>query len=389
MYTVYLKKGEEKRILQGYPWIFANEVAKIDGKDIQGSAAKVCGFDGRFIGQGFINHHSKIIVRMLSLDETPIEREFFYNRIKAANEYRISLGYENNYRAVFAESDLLPGLIADKYGDVLSVQFLSLGMEIRKDMITGILAEIFKPVCIYERSDVSVREKEGLSEKKGVLFGELPKEILISENGLTIKIDVVNGQKTGYFLDQKHNRDNLKNYAKDRKVLDLFCNQGGFSLCAAKYGAKKVTAVDISESALAMVRDNASRNGFSNIINTINADVFELLREYRKSGETFDLIVLDPPAFTKSIDTVKEGYKGYLDLNTLAFKLLNKKGVLITCSCSQHLSVNMFLDMLKESAARAGVTARFMEFRTQSPDHAPLLSSDESLYLKAAVLSIF
>ncbi|GHV01410.1 SAM-dependent methyltransferase [Clostridia bacterium] len=388
MYAVYLKKGEEQRILEGHPWVYANEAAKIEGKDVQGGVARVFGADGRFIGQGFINHHSKILVRILSRDETPVDRDFFYRRIRAADEYRRALGYADNYRAVFGESDRLPGLIVDKYGDVLSVQFLSLGMEIRKDMIAEILVEIYRPVCIYERSDVAVRAKEGLPEKKGALYGELPAEVLISENGLRLKIDVENGQKTGYFLDQKHNRDNLKHYAAGRKVLDLFCNQGGFSLCAAKYGAQAVTAVDISETALAAVRGNAARNGFQDRIHTVRADVFELLRECKKAGEKYDLIVLDPPAFTKSKDTVKEGCNGYRDVNILAFKLLNPRGILVTCSCSQHLPVHMFLDMLRESAARAGVSARLIEFRTQSRDHAPLLNADEALYLKVAVLSV-
>ena len=387
MYTVILKKGEEKRILEGHPWVYANEVARVEGKDVQGSVARICAHDGRFIGQGFINHHSKILVRILTRSETVIDREFFFRRIHKANDFRSRLGFEDNYRAVFSESDFMPGLIVDRYGSVLSVQFLSLGMEKIKGMITGILVEIFNPVCIYERSDVPIREKEGLPLTKGVIYGELPREILINENGLVFKIDVENGQKTGYFLDQKQNRANLKNYAGGRRVLDLFCNQGGFSLNAAKYGAKSVTAVDISETALVAVEENALRNGFENIMKTKRADVFELLRQYKKDGEKFDLIILDPPAFTKSRDTVKEGYKGYLDLNSLALSLLSDGGILVTCSCSQHIPAQMFLNMVGQSSARSGVLTRLLEFRTQSGDHASLTASEEALYLKVAILA--
>ena len=386
MYTLTLKKGEEKRILH-HPWVYANEVAKIDGKDKQGSIARVESFDGRFVGYGFINHRSKIIVRILSRDETPIDRAFFYDRIKRAKEYREELGYGDNYRVVFGESDLLPALIVDKYGDHLSVQFLALGMDVRKDMIVDILVELFHPACIYERSDVAVREKEGLPETKGVLYGTLDPNLTIVENGIKMKIDVENGQKTGYFLDQKENRDDLKYYVKGKTVLDCFCNQGGFSLNAAKHGAKAVTAVDVSALALKAVETNASLNGFGNIT-TVQADVFELLRTYRKEEKKFDVIVLDPPAFTKSTDTVKEGYKGYLDINVAALKLLTPGGVLVTCSCSQHLTLPLFMQMITEATTRAHVDAKLVELRTQGKDHATMLGLDEGLYLKVAVIKV-
>lgn len=384
MYTLTLKQGKEKRIMH-HPWVYANEVAKIEGKDKQGSIAKVLSSDGRFVGYGFINHFSKIIVRILTRDETPIDRDFFYNRIKNAKDYRESLGYKDNYRVVFGESDLLPALIVDKYGDTLSVQFLALGMDVRKEMIVDILVELFHPKCIYERSDVAVREKEGLQETKGVLYGELDRDLIIEENGIKMRIDVENGQKTGYFLDQKENRDNLKYYVKGKTVLDCYCNQGGFSLNAAKNGAKEITAVDVSSLALEAVETNASLNGFSNIT-TVKADVSELLREYRKEGRKFDVIILDPPAFTKSADTVRQAYKGYLDINMLGMKLLSEGGVLVTCSCSQHMTVPLFLEMLGEAAKRSGTNMKLVEFRTQAKDHAALLNLDEGLYLKVAVL---
>lgn len=383
MYILTLKKGEEKRLLAGHPWVFANEVAKIEGKDKQGSIAKVLSHDGRFIGLGYINHKSKIIVRLLTDREEETGRQFFYDRIKRANDEKLALGFTDNYRAVFAESDLLPALIVDRYGDYLSVQFLSLGMEVRKQLITDILVEIFAPKGIYERSDASVREAEGLEKAKGVLYGEVPDRVIITENGVKLYVDIKNGQKTGYFLDQKENRAAAARYARGKNVLDCFCNAGGFSLCAAAAGAKSVIAADISRAATELVEANAELNGFDNI-RTVTADVFDLLRKYKAEKKRFDVIVLDPPAFTKSRDTVMQGYRGYRDINALAFKLLERGGFLITCSCSQHLSVKQFTDMIKESAGSYPV--KIVELRIQSRDHATLAAMEESLYLKVAVL---
>lgn len=386
MYTVTLKRNEEKKVLNGYPWIFANEVQKIEGKDKQGSVAEVKAFDGRYVGKGFINHHSKIIVRMLTTKSEEINKDFFEERIKIADEGRRELGYNDNYRVVFGESDNLPGLIVDKYGDKLSVQFLSLGMEVVKNDVIDILVKRFAPSTIYERSDVAIREKEGLPLKKGVIYGKNETQSIIVENGLKLIVDLENGQKTGYFLDQKENRDDLKFYVKDKTVLDCFCNEGGFSLCAKKYGAKEVTAIDISKTAIELVDKNAELNALE--IKTRVADVFEALREYRKSGEKFGVIVLDPPAFTKTADTVKAGYKGYKDINANALKLVEKGGYLVTCSCSQHLTLPLFLQMIKEGVFESGVRAKLVELRTQGKDHAVCIGYDESLYLKVAVIKV-
>lgn len=386
MYVVYLKKNEEKKILNGYPWIFANEVRNVDGKDKQGSVAEVRGSDGRFIGLGTINHHSKIIVRMLTRKQEIIDEDFYRRRIIDAVNFRRELGYDDNYRAVFAESDMIPGFIVDKYGDYLSVQFLSLGAEVIKDMLIRLLVEIFSPKGIYERSDVAVRFKEGLEERKGIIYGNFDPRVTIVENGLKMIVDLENGQKTGYFLDQKENRDNLKHYVKGKNVLDCFCNEGGFSLCAKKYGANEVTAVDISPKAIDLVKENARLNGLE--IKTKTADVFEKLREYRKEKRKFGVVVLDPPAFTKSSDTVKEGYKGYKDVNINGLKLVEKGGYLVTCSCSQHLTLNLFLQMVKESVLESGVAAKLVELRMQNKDHATFIGYDESLYLKVAVIKV-
>lgn len=386
MINVILKKGEEKKIINGFPWVYANEVAKTEGKDKNGSVVKVLSSDGKFVGLGFINFLSKILVRILTRKEEPIDKAFFYERIKAANDFRVELGYGNNYRAVFAESDGLPGLIVDKYGEYLSVQFLSLGTELIKKEITDILVEIFSPEGIYERSDVPVRKKEGLEEKKGFLYGEFDPVVQIEENGLKMLVDLENGQKTGYFLDQKENRDNLKYYVKGKTVLDCFCNVGGFSLCAKKYGATEVTAADVSKTALDFVNRNAELNGLT--INTVCADVFALLREYRKEKKKFGVVILDPPAFAKTADALKSAIAGYKDINIQGIKLVEKGGYLITCSCSQHLSVQGFLNMISESVFESGTEAKLVEFRTQGKDHATAVGSEQGLYLKVAVLKI-
>ena len=385
-YTVYLKKNEEKRLLAGHSWVFANEVAKIEGKDKNGSLATVCSFDGRFIGKGYINHASKILVRIFIRNDETDEGDFYYNRIKEAWEYRKALGYENCCRVVFGEADNIPALIVDKYADILVVQCLSLGIHQRKKQLIADMVRLFQPKGIYERSDVAVRSKEGLPLEKGVLYGEVPDEVIIEENGLKMSVDVKNGQKTGYFLDQKENRFSLRRYAQGGKVLDCFCNSGGFSLNAS-LTAKEVTAVDVSEFALANVRKNAELNGINNI-KTEQADVFELLREKKKAGEKYDLVVLDPPAFCKSAGEVKDAYRGYKDINVLGIKLVEKGGYLATCSCSHYMTLPLFERMLSDAAKESGRRVRVMEMRTQAPDHPALLNEEETQYLKFFVLLV-
>lgn len=384
-YQVYLKKNEEKRIVAGHSWVYANEVAKIEGKDKNGSLASVYSYDGRFIGKGYINHASKILVRIfIRANETDGE-EFYFNAIKAANDYRLRLGYSNAYRAVFAESDNLPALIVDKYGDILVIQCLSLGIELRKKLICDCLVKLFNPKGIYERSDVSVRKKEGLEEVKGILYGEVPDYCPIEENGIKMLVDVKNGQKTGYFLDQKENRFAARRYCRG-EILDCFCNSGGFSLNAATV-ADSVTALDISALALKNVTDNANINGFKNIC-TVQGDVFEVLRDYKKTGRKFDTVILDPPAFCKSANEVKDAYRGYKDINITAMKIVKSGGYLISCSCSHYMSLPLFEKMLAEAARESGRTVRYVEVKCQAPDHPALLSAEETQYLKFFVLNI-
>lgn len=388
-YRVYLKKNEEKRIAAGHPWVYANEVQRIEGEGKNGETAVVYDYKGNFIGKGFINHLSKILVRIFirNKDENA-DRELFVKRIKAAVEYREKLGYSNCYRAVFGEADGLPALIVDKYSDVLSIQILSLGMEKVKDEIISALVEVFNPRGIYERSDAAVRKKEGLPLLKGKIYGEFDPRVTIEENGLKMIADLENGQKTGYFLDQKENRMAIRKYSKNARVLDCFCNVGGFSLNAAAGGASEVISLDISEKALADVRENARLNGLEDIVKTECGDVFEKLREYKRNGEQFDLVVLDPPAFCKSANDVKNAYKGYKDINISGLKLVKSGGFLVTASCSHYMTASLFEKMLKEASRESGRGVRMVEIKSQAPDHPALLAADETTYLKFYVLHV-
>ncbi|MBO5525644.1 MAG: class I SAM-dependent rRNA methyltransferase [Clostridia bacterium] len=388
MFHVTLKKGEEKRIVAGHSWVYANEVADVKKEDTDknGALAAVYAHDGRFIGKGYINHASKILVRIFIRGKEEDSKELYLERIRKANDYRRSLGYENAYRMVFAEADDLPALIIDRYDDVYVMQCLSLGIEKRKSLIVECLVELFAPRGVYERSDVAVREKEGLPLAEGVLYGEVPEEVVITENGLKMSVDVRHGQKTGYFLDQKENRYAVRRYAKGKDVLDCFCNSGGFSLNAS-LTANSVTAVDISEVALRNVRRNAELNGISNLT-TQCGDVFEVLRTYKKEGKKFGLVILDPPAFCKSAAEVKDAYRGYKDINLIGMKLVEEGGFLVTCSCSHYMTMPLFEKMLIEAAKESGRRVRSVEVKVQAPDHPSLLCAEETQYLKFFVLQV-
>lgn len=384
-YEIYLKKNEEKRIIAGHSWVYANEVARIENKDKNGSLATVYSNDGRYIGKGYINHTSKILVRIFIRGNESDDENFYLERIKAANDYRKKLGYDNCYRMVFAEADSLPALIIDKYGEILVMQCLSLGIDRRKKLICDCLVKLFSPKGIYERSDVSVRKKEGLEEVKQILYGEVPNYCEICENGIKMLVDIKNGQKTGYFLDQKENRLAARKYCKG-EVLDCFCNSGGFSLNAATV-AKSVIACDISGLALKNVNDNAKLNGFKNIT-TLCGDVFEVLRNFKKEKRLFDTVILDPPAFCKTADEVKDAYRGYKDINVTAIKIVKSGGFLITCSCSHYMTTSLFEKMLIEAARDSGRTVRSVEIKTQAPDHPSLMCAEETQYLKFFVLQV-
>lgn len=389
-YRVVLKKKEEKRIVQGHPWVYANEVLEITGEGRNGDLAGVFSSDGTYIGKGYINHLSKILVRIFIRDNSFPDVDFYVRRISQANAMREKLGFtaEAGYRAVFGESDGLPGLIVDRYGDLLCVQLLTLGIDRNRDIIVEALKKVFSPRGIYARNDVPVREKEGLKQTKEVLYGEFDPVTTIVENGLKMRVDLENGQKTGYFLDQKENRLAIRRYAKGASVLDCFSNVGGFSVNAAGAGARDVTAVDISERALDEVRLNAELNGFEKTVNTVCGDVFDVLKNYRKEGRSFDLVILDPPAFCKSRSDVKNALFGYKNINAAGLRIVSPGGFLVTSSCSHFVSFDMFENMLREAAAASNRTVRVVETRTQAPDHASLLAGDESTYLKFFVLAV-
>lgn len=388
-YTVILKKGEEKRILAGHSWVYANETARIEGKDKNGSLAEVRAFDGRFIGRGYINHLSKILVRVFLRGDEEDGAALYEARIAeaAALRERVFAGQQTDcFRLVFAEADGLPALIIDKYADVFVLQCLSLGVAQRRQWAVDALVRLFSPRGIYERGDVAVRQKEGLPLESGTLYGEVPDEVIVTENGLRLSVDVKRGQKTGYFLDQKENRFAVRRYCRGESVLDCFCNSGGFSLNAA-VTAREVTALDISPFALENVKKNAALNGFTNI-RTEQCDVFDRLRSLRAEGKRYGCIVLDPPAFCKSAAEVKDAKRGYKDINIAAMKLVERGGFLVTCSCSHYMPLPLFESVVAEAARECGRRAKVLEVRVQAPDHPALLAADETSYLKVLILQI-
>lgn len=386
MLNVILNKNEEKEKIEGFPWIFNNEINSFDGNIVNGEVVKVLTIDKRFVCYGFLNTNSKIMVRILSLNEDDvIDREFFKNRMKYAIDHRLKLGW-NATRLIFSEADFLPGLVVDKYGDYLSVQFMSLGMDKIKNMIVELLVELTNCKGIYERSDMPVREKEGLEQTKGFLYGEFNPRVECEEDGIRFIVDIENGQKTGYFLDQKLNRDILRLYAKDSYVLDAFSNVGGFALHACKYGAKHVDACDISQRACDEIMNNAKLNNYTQL-EAKCVDVFDYLRD-EKNKDKYDLIVLDPPAFSKNKESLKKAYRGYKEINMTAMKIIKSGGYLLTFSCSQHMTPDLFMQMVNEAARDAKRTVQFLDFRIQSPDHPALLQSEDQLYLKCMILRV-
>lgn len=387
MANIILKKGEEDRLIAGQLWIYDNEIDYADDDFVPGDIVDVYTSKRRFMGRGYINPFSKISVRLLTRRQQEIDRAFFKQRILDAWEYRKMLGYTDNCRVVYGEADFLPALIVDKFGDYLSIQTLALGIDIHKQEIVDILDEIFHPQGIYERNDVPVREKEGLKQHKGFLLHEFDTTVQIVENGVKMYVDLANGQKTGYFLDQRENRAALRPYVKGKRVLDTFSHTGGFALHAALYGAASVEAVDISAHATDFIMQNARLNGFENFTTT-TANVFDLLSQYVKEGRQYDVVVLDPPAFCKTRAAQKNAYRGYKEINLKAMKLLPDGGILMTCSCSHYMYQELFLQMLKEAAADAGKDIRIIESRIQAKDHPVGLNSDESLYLKCFILQV-
>jgi len=388
MTKVILKKGEEERIQMGHPWVFDNEVKSIDGSFDPADIVDVYDFKNRFLGRGYINPKSKILIRILTRQQEEINKEFFRKRIIDAWEYRKKLVDTSSCRVIFGEADLLPALIVDKFGDYLSIQTLSLGIEKYRDIIIELLDEILQPNGIYERNDVKIREKEGLKQQKGFIKGPFDTTVQIQENEVKMWVDIENGQKTGYFLDQRENRAALKPLVKDARVLDTFTHTGGFALHAAYYGAKEVTAVDISEHAVEYVKRNAELNGLQHKIKGVVGNVFDVLKDYQVNNEKFDVVILDPPAFCKNKSALEGAYRGYKEINLRAMKILNPGGFLVTCSCSHYMYPGLFMEMIQDAARDAKRIVRQVEFRTQAKDHPVLYGNDESMYLKCVILQV-
>jgi len=388
MVKIVLARGEDKRIRAGHQWIFSNEIREISGEKVPGEAAEVFDAGGSFVGTGYYNPGSLIAVRLLARTHADIEAADFYReRITGALVLRRLLYPDmETYRVVHGEGDFLPGLVVDKYGDYLSVQFLTCGMDRRKELITGVLRDMFAPKGIVARNDVAVRGLEGLEEKVELLHGDLPAHLEIEEHNLRFRVDLLKGQKTGHFLDQKENHLLMKERVKGKDVLDCFSYSGSWGIHAAHFGASGVTCVDSSEKAVAMARENAALNGFAGIVKCEAADAFERLRSLKGEGRSFDMVVLDPPAFVKSRKVLKEAIKGYFTINRRAMELLRPGGYLISCSCSFHMEREMFRDLLANAAQQAKKEMRLLEVRSQSPDHPILLSMPETGYLKCFVL---
>ncbi len=384
---VYLDQGEEKRIIDGHPWIYNNEVARIEGDIKSGDVVSVFTASGTFIGQGFLNTASKIMVRMLTNTALEVDVDFFRSRLYCAQKARLDSGYSGSFRAFFAEADGIPGLVVDKYEDYLSVQFLTLGVDKRKAMFVDLLKEIYHPLGIYERSDVPIRAKEGLEPVKGLLYGVLPQEVIIREGNASFIVDIANGQKTGAFLDQSRNHLAIVPFAQGRKVLDCFSHDGNFAIQAGLAKAAHTTAIDISSEAIERIHQNAKLNNVQ--IEAIRAEVFTFLSESLQAGNRYDMIILDPPAFTKTANKVDQAMKGYLQINHVAMKLLQDDGILVSASCSQHIGIEMFIGMLKEAAAKASKKVQLVDFRIQSGDHPQLLGADETAYLKFAICRVY
>lgn len=392
--VVSLKKGEGRLLKSGGMWIFDNEIATIMGSFVNGDIVLIHDFDGYPLGKGFINTNSRITVRLLSRDEqTVIDEVFFEKRVRDAWEYRKKVVDTRSCRVIFGEADFFPGLVIDKFSDVLVVQSLALAIDRYKEMIIELLKKVLKEDGIqirgvYERSDAKVRRQEGMELVKGFIGPEFPTLVEIEENQVKYQVDVKDGQKTGFFLDQKYNRLAIQKLCKNAKVLDCFTHTGSFALNAGIAGASSVLGVDASALAVDQAAANARLNGLEDRVQFLCRDVFELLPELEEKEEKFDVVILDPPAFTKSRSSIKNAVKGYREINLRALKLVREGGFLATCSCSHFMDYELFTQTIGQAARSAHKRLRQVEYRTQAPDHPILWAADESYYLKFYIFQV-
>jgi len=389
MIKINLRKKISQRVVNGHPWIFNNEIERIDTEISGGEIVEVYTHDKKFVGKGYINPKSQIIIRLLTRNKNEeINDQFFYNRILECWEYRKKLGYIENCRLIFGEADSLPQLIIDKFNDHFVIQTLALGIDVWKPAIVAALNKIFQPKGIYERNDVPVRELEGLSQQKGFLSGPFDTKIIIKENGLKFHVDIEQGQKTGYFLDQQDNRRAIQHLVKGADVLGAFTYTGTFEIHAAHYGARSVLGLDISDNAVQQANRNAELNGVQNVCRFETANAFDVLKQWTKEGRQYDVVMLDPPAFTKSRETIQKAITGYKEINLRGMKLIRPGGFLVTSSCTNLVKPELFQQVIDMAAKDARRKVRQVTFQTQSADHPVMWQMENTQYLKFLIAQI-
>lgn len=389
MAKFFLRKKIGDRVINGHPWIFGNELGDSEGAYEAGDIVEVYSSNGSFVGKGYINPASQIRIRLLTREKNEVVNDvFFYNKIKEAWAYRQQIGYIENCRLIFGEADGLPALIIDKFNDYLVIQTLALGIDKWKPAIVDALQKIFSPKGIYERNDVPVRELEGLPQQKGFLSAAFDTDIILNENGLKFHVDIENGQKTGYFLDQQDNRRAIQHIVKDADVLEGFCYTGTFSLHAAHYGAKSVLGLDISENAVNTARRNAILNGYENICKFQTVNAFDVLKQWVKEGRRYDVVMLDPPAFTKSRENIQKAITGYKEINLRGMKLTKPGGFLVTASCTNLVNPELFLKTIDMAAKDARRKIRQVTWQTQASDHPILWHVPSTQYLKFLIIQV-
>ena len=392
MKSLFLNKNVSSRVESGHPWVFANEINRGKALDAAARAGEIVNLfthDKKFVGKGYVNPQSQIMVRLLSRDKDEvIDDQFFLNRIRHAWAYRKKLGYVENCRLIFGEADDIPQLIIDKFNDYFVIQTLALGIDVWKPSIVKALVQIFSPKGIYERNDVPVRELEGMEQKKGFLSEEFDTNIIIYENGVKFNVDIANGQKTGFFLDQQDNRRAIQQIVKGAGVLGAFCYTGSFEISAAMFGAKSVLGLDISQSAIDMSNRNAALNGVEDICNFQCVNAFDVLKEWSKEGKQWDVVMLDPPSFTKNRSTIDKAVAGYKEINLRGIKLVKPGGFLVTSSCTNLVKPELFVDIISMAAKDAKRKIRQVVFNTQSADHPIIRDQEYTHYLKFLIVQV-
>ncbi|MEO6254299.1 MAG: class I SAM-dependent rRNA methyltransferase [Ferruginibacter sp.] len=392
MKSIFLNKKISRRVETGHPWIFGNEVntgKALDAAAKPGEVVNVYTHDKKFIGRGYINPQSQIMVRLLTRDkEEMIDEQFFVNRIQKAWDYRQKIGYTENCRLIFGEADDIPQLIIDKFNDYFVVQTLALGIDVWKPAIVKAIEQIFSPKGIYERNDVPVRELEGMEQHKGFLSDEFDTNIIIHENDIKFHVDIANGQKTGFFLDQQDNRRAIQHIVKDADVLGAFCYTGSFEISAAHYGARSVLGLDISQNAIDMCNTNAALNGLDQVCKFECVNAFDVLKEWSKEGKQWDVVMLDPPSFTKSRATINKAIGGYKEINLRGMKLVKPGGFLVTSSCTNLVQPELFLDIIQMAATDAKRKIRQVVFNSQSADHPVIRGQENTHYLKFLIVQV-